>query len=187
MIPGLVTLATGKPFTSSAATFLRWERKNSRWIHVSAALFSKNLTAKLSYPANDVSLKDGFAVRSEDVEAATPEQPVNLRVSGSVFAGFRLEGKLSPGCAVKIWSGGAHPTGRGCRGIRRILPGGRGRERLHQGGCGTGPECALRGSGNKGRGRDCREGRGASVREVWGLRPLPESAVSGSSAGRGLR
>ena len=36
----------------------------------------EELTARVSYPANDVSLKDGFAVRSEDVAAATPERPV---------------------------------------------------------------------------------------------------------------
>jgi molybdopterin molybdotransferase len=69
----------------------------------------EELTARVSYPANDVSLKDGFAVRSEDVAAATPERPVQLKVSGFVFAGSGVEGKVSPGCAVKICAGGSIP------------------------------------------------------------------------------
>lgn len=71
----------------------------------------EDLTARVSYPANDVSLKDGFAVRSEDVSAATPERPVQLKVSGFVFAGSGVEGKVSPGCAVKICAGGSIPPG----------------------------------------------------------------------------
>jgi len=74
-------------------------------------IVSEELTARVSYPANDVSLKDGFAVRSEDVAAATPERPVQLKVSGFVFAGSGVEGKVSPGCAVKICSGGSIPPG----------------------------------------------------------------------------
>jgi len=74
-------------------------------------IVSEELSARVSYPANDVSLKDGFAVRSEDVAAATPERPVQLRVAGLVFAGSRFEGKLSPGYVVKICSGGSIPPG----------------------------------------------------------------------------
>lgn len=72
-------------------------------------IVSDGLTARVSYPENDVSLKDGFAVRSVDVAAATPERPVSLRVLGSVFAGSGFEGEVSPGCAVKMCSGGTIP------------------------------------------------------------------------------
>ena len=74
-------------------------------------IVSDELTARVSYPENDVSLKDGFAVRSEDVAAATPERPVTLMVLGFVFAGSGFEGKVSPGCAVKMCSGGPIPLG----------------------------------------------------------------------------
>ena len=62
----------------------------------------EELTARVSYPANDVSLKDGFAVRSEDVAAATPERPVQLKVSGFVFADSGVEGKVLPGCGGRF-------------------------------------------------------------------------------------
>jgi molybdopterin molybdotransferase len=74
-------------------------------------IVSGELTARVSYPANDVSLKDGFAVRSEDVAAASPERPVQVKVSGFVFAGSGFDGKVLPGCAVKICSGGPIPRG----------------------------------------------------------------------------
>ena len=69
------------------------------------------LIALESYPSGDVSLKDGFAVRSEDVADAAIQQPVCLPVTGSAFAGFRFEGEVTPGSAVKICSGAPIPRG----------------------------------------------------------------------------
>jgi molybdopterin molybdotransferase len=74
-------------------------------------IVSHELTARVSYPEKDVSLKDGFAVRSEDVAAATPNRPVQLRVSGFVFSSSGFEEMMSPQCAVKICSGGPIPMG----------------------------------------------------------------------------
>jgi molybdopterin molybdotransferase len=74
-------------------------------------IVSDELRAKVSYPAGDVSLKDGFAVRSEDVESASLERPVELKISGFAFAGSGFEGEVSPGYAVKICSGGPIPRG----------------------------------------------------------------------------
>jgi molybdopterin molybdotransferase len=70
-----------------------------------------DLLAPLSYPSGDVSLKDGFAVVSGDVRDASRQQPVRLRVIGSVFAGSRFEGEVTPGYAVRICSGAPIPRG----------------------------------------------------------------------------
>jgi molybdopterin molybdotransferase len=72
---------------------------------------SEDLVALISYPSADVSLKDGFAVRSEEVSAASLHQPVCLRVIGSVFAGSGFEGEVKRGSAVKICSGAPIPQG----------------------------------------------------------------------------
>jgi molybdopterin molybdotransferase len=72
---------------------------------------SEDLIALISYPSADVSLKDGFAVRSEEVSAASVHRPVCLRVIGSVFAGSRFEGEVKHGSAVKICSGAPLPYG----------------------------------------------------------------------------
>ena len=72
---------------------------------------SEDLVAQVSYPSSDVSLKDGYAVRSESVAAACSQRPIPLPVRGSVFAGSSLDKKVKPGRAVKICSGGPIPQG----------------------------------------------------------------------------
>jgi molybdopterin molybdotransferase len=74
-------------------------------------IMSEDLAALISYPSTDVSLKDGFAVRSEEVSAASMHRPVCLRVIGSVFAGSRFEAEVKRGSAVKICSGAPIPQG----------------------------------------------------------------------------
>jgi molybdopterin molybdotransferase len=74
-------------------------------------ILSEDLVALISYPSIDVSLKDGFAVRSEEVSAASIHRPVCLRVIGSVFAGSGFDGEVKRGNAVKICSGAPIPQG----------------------------------------------------------------------------
>jgi len=70
-----------------------------------------DVVAQVSYPSTDVSLKDGFAVKSVDVTAASKQNRVFLKVTGSVFAGFKFDGEVKPGNAVKICSGAPIPRG----------------------------------------------------------------------------
>jgi molybdopterin molybdotransferase len=72
---------------------------------------AEDLAALVSYPSSDVSLKDGFAVKSEDVADASRQRPVHLRVTGSVFAGSSFEGEVTMGSAVKVCSGAPIPRG----------------------------------------------------------------------------
>ena len=74
-------------------------------------IVAEALVALVSYPSSDVSLKDGFAVRSGDVVDVSRQRPVCLRVTGSVFAGSRFEGEVTPGSAVKVCSGAPIPWG----------------------------------------------------------------------------
>jgi molybdopterin molybdotransferase len=72
---------------------------------------SENLVARLSYPSSDVSLKDGYAVRSESVAAASHRRPIFLPVKGSAFAGSSFGRRVKPGSAVRICSGAPIPRG----------------------------------------------------------------------------
>jgi len=72
---------------------------------------AEDVVAQVSYPSTDVSLKDGYAVKSVDIEAASMQNPVYLKVTGSVFAGFRFDGEVERGSAVKICSGAPIPRG----------------------------------------------------------------------------
>ena len=53
----------------------------------------------------DVSLKDGYAVKSGDIENATPESPVLLTLSGTIAAGGARVGKVMHGRAVRVLTG----------------------------------------------------------------------------------
>jgi molybdopterin molybdotransferase len=72
---------------------------------------ASDLVARVSYPQTDVSLKDGFAVKSSDVDGASSRRPVYLEVVGSVFAGSGYIGEVTAGHAVKICSGAPIPRG----------------------------------------------------------------------------
>jgi molybdopterin molybdotransferase len=70
-----------------------------------------DVVAQVSYPSVDVSLKDGFAVKSKNVAHADRRKPVSLKVVGSAFAGIKYSGKVDDGDAVKICSGAPIPDG----------------------------------------------------------------------------
>jgi molybdopterin molybdotransferase len=72
-----------------------------------------DIVARVSYPATDVSLKDGYAVRSRDVAGATARRPVLLKIIGSAFAGARFSGNVKAGSAVKVYAGAPIPRGAG--------------------------------------------------------------------------
>jgi len=70
-----------------------------------------DIIAAESYPTADVSLKDGYAIVSADIDKASERRPVLLKVTGSVYAGTKFEGKVTAGSAIKICSGGRIPPG----------------------------------------------------------------------------
>ena len=56
-------------------------------IAATGRVVAQNLRALVDSPSLNVSLKDGYAVRSNDIAAATPDQPVRLRLIGHAAAG----------------------------------------------------------------------------------------------------
>jgi molybdopterin molybdotransferase len=59
----------------------------------------------------DSSRKDGYAVLSHEVADATAENPVRLRVLGSMTAGGEKDFQIRPGTAVRVLTGARIPTG----------------------------------------------------------------------------
>jgi molybdopterin molybdotransferase len=63
-------------------------------------------------PSADSSLKDGFAVVASDIAGATDENPVRLRVTGTLTAGGSGKGpEVYPGTCVRIMTGAVVPPG----------------------------------------------------------------------------
>lgn len=68
--------------------------------------------AMTSCPTVDSSLKDGFAVISEDIAGASPGNPVTLAVTGALSAGDDLgKAEVTRGTAVRIMTGAPLPEG----------------------------------------------------------------------------
>ncbi|HEY7524791.1 MAG TPA: gephyrin-like molybdotransferase Glp [Candidatus Limnocylindrales bacterium] len=67
--------------------------------------------AQTALPPWDNSAMDGYAIRSEDVTAATEDDPVRLEIAGEARAGSQPDAPVSPGRAVRIATGAPVPWG----------------------------------------------------------------------------
>lgn len=74
-------------------------------------VLADDVVAPLSLPVFDNSAMDGYAVRAEDTEGATPERPVVLPVAEDIPAGRTDELALQPGTAHRIMTGAPLPAG----------------------------------------------------------------------------
>jgi molybdopterin molybdotransferase len=74
-------------------------------------VLAEDVTAGLDLPPWDNSAMDGFAIRAADVEAASADRPVVLRVTGDVPAGAAMSGALVRDQAVRIATGARIPDG----------------------------------------------------------------------------
>jgi molybdopterin molybdotransferase len=74
-------------------------------------VLAEDVSAASSLPSFDNSGMDGYAVRVEDVAAATGENPVTLPVTAEVAAGDTGAYALQPGTSIKIMTGAMLPYG----------------------------------------------------------------------------
>jgi molybdopterin molybdotransferase len=72
---------------------------------------AEDIFARVDSPSDDTSLKDGFAVRSEEIAGATSDSPVNLKLQGVVAAGAIRPECVKPGAAFRILTGAVIPQG----------------------------------------------------------------------------
>jgi len=71
----------------------------------------EDLFAAADCPSATSSLKDGYAVVSKDIEGASKDHPVRLRVTGMSAAGDNSSGFVEPGSAIKVLTGARLPQG----------------------------------------------------------------------------
>jgi molybdopterin molybdotransferase len=74
-------------------------------------LLAHELTSTIDVPGFDNTAVDGYAVHSDDLAQASPENPVELKVSETVAAGTTTERVLESGWAVRIMTGAKLPNG----------------------------------------------------------------------------
>jgi molybdopterin molybdotransferase len=79
-------------------------------------VLATDLAARRTQPPNNVSAMDGYAVRAED----TATEPSTLTIIGEVAAGHPFEGKVGPGQAARIFTGGVVPEGADCVVVQEV-------------------------------------------------------------------
>lgn len=75
------------------------------------SVLRRDAMSDLDLPPFDRSRMDGYALRAEDVEAASTGQPARLREVGEAAAGFSFDGIVEAGQAVRIMTGAPVPAG----------------------------------------------------------------------------
>ncbi len=74
-------------------------------------IIASDIRSRVDSPSMDVSLMDGYAVRSTDLSRAAKERPVLLELAGTVAAGG-LPGRIvKPRHTIRVLTGGPIPTG----------------------------------------------------------------------------
>lgn len=74
-------------------------------------VIARDLHANVNSPSVDASMKDGYAVLSREVAAATFEHPVRLKKIGCVAAGGRNDLCVEPGTTIQVLTGAKIPPG----------------------------------------------------------------------------
>lgn len=80
-------------------------------IEAEGLVLAADVTANVSLPGFDNSAMDGYAVRADDVAAASEDRPTQLPVADDIPAGRTEIPTLSPGTAHRIMTGAPVPAG----------------------------------------------------------------------------
>ena len=78
-------------------------------------ILAEDIHAELDNPPFPRTPVDGYAVRAEDLQGASKDTPVSLKVVGCIYAGEDGQAKkIGPGEAIRIMTGGPFPQGSNC-------------------------------------------------------------------------
>jgi molybdopterin molybdotransferase len=89
----------------------RRDRDTVSLLEATGRVLSESILSPLDFPHWDNSAMDGYAVRYEDVAAATVQAPVELAVVEEIAAGTVPQGTVAPGQAARILTGAMMPAG----------------------------------------------------------------------------
>jgi molybdopterin molybdotransferase len=104
-------ISYAKALARTLAEITSLEAEEVELSSASGRVVARDLDSLVDSPSVDASLKDGYAIRSADIEAASPEQPVRLQLSGLAAAGEGWEGTVEAATTVRILTGAPLPRG----------------------------------------------------------------------------
>ena len=74
-------------------------------------VLAEDVVSRVNNPPLDNSAMDGYALIAQDIQSATPENPVKLEVVEEIAAGYTAKGTLKPGQTMRIMTGAPIPPG----------------------------------------------------------------------------
>lgn len=90
------------------------ESQDCPLINAIGQVCAEDIYADMNVPDWDSSARDGFAVKSEDIQGASPDNPRILRVIETVMAGSTARLRVDPETAIRIMTGAPLPAGADC-------------------------------------------------------------------------
>lgn len=75
---------------------------------------AESIQAELDLPQSDIAGRDGYAVQSQDIRGASPDNPKTLRIIATARAGRPTDRMVKPGAAIRIMTGSLIPKGADC-------------------------------------------------------------------------
>ncbi|MDX2243247.1 MAG: molybdopterin molybdotransferase MoeA [Leptolyngbyaceae cyanobacterium bins.302] len=80
-------------------------------LDASGRVLAAPVSSQLDFPHWDNSAMDGYAVRHEDVQAASAEHPITLTIGEEIPAGYQPQNTVTTGQAARIFTGAIVPPG----------------------------------------------------------------------------
>ena len=74
-------------------------------------VLAEDIVSRINNPPLDNSAMDGYALIAEDIQSATPENPIKLEMVEEIAAGYTAKRVLRPGQTMRIMTGAPIPTG----------------------------------------------------------------------------
>jgi molybdopterin molybdotransferase len=74
-------------------------------------VLAQDVSSRVNVPAFARAMMDGFAVRADDTQGATPYNSLSLKILGSCLPGKPFLGTVATGAAVQIMTGAPMPVG----------------------------------------------------------------------------
>jgi len=87
---------------------------DSEWVdlaHCTDRILAEDLYAGVDSPSIDASMKDGYAIRSSEIDHATTQNVVRLNIVGMAAAGLPNDKVVTSGTAIRIQTGARIPKG----------------------------------------------------------------------------
>ncbi len=89
-------------------------QQDVEWVELSAAfgrILATAVSSQLDFPHWDNSAMDGYAVRHQDIQDCSPQQPKTLEIIEEIPAGYRPQQTVELGQAARIFTGACLPPG----------------------------------------------------------------------------